>query len=206
MRQVLLYVGQGKLRMPDRLAEDGNLFQWEVVDIRDFDATALMATGNPGDLALAMLAGGGDRQISKILKKAARLKGPARDRLLTQLLVLAGLRGVVGQVQSEMESMGVVIDITKNPFLLKLHQDALKEGKALGEARGKALGEASGEAKGEAKALSRVLHRLLEDKFGPLPKWAKDRIAKSDAAQLDRWVGKALKASGTSIEGVIGKR
>ena len=178
--------------------------------MRDFDAQALIATGNPGDLALALLAGGGDRQIREILKKAARLKGPARQRLLTQLLVLAGLRGVVGQVQSEMESMGVVIDITKNPFLLKLHQDALKEGKALGEARGKALGEAKGEArgeaKGEAKALSRVLHRLLEDKFGPLPKWAKDRIAKSDAAQLDRWVGKAFKASGTSIEGVIGKR
>ena len=34
MRQVLLYVGQGKLRMPGRFDEDGNLFQWEVVDIR----------------------------------------------------------------------------------------------------------------------------------------------------------------------------
>ena len=137
-----------------------------------------------------MLAGGGDKQIREILKKAAGLKGPARARLLMQILVLAGLRGMVGQVQSEMRSMGVVIDIRKNPFLLKIQQDALEEG----------------EAKGKAEALAGVLLQRLEAEFGPLPKWAKDRIAKADAGRLHLWVTKSFKASGTSIEGIIGKR
>ena len=141
-----------------------------------------------------MLAGGGDKQIREILKKAAGLKGPARARLLMQILVLAGLRGMVGQVQSEMRSMGVVIDIRKNPFLLKIQQDALEEG------------EARGEAKGKAEALAGVLLQRLEAEFGPLPKWAKDRIAKADAGRLHLWVTKSFKASGTSIEGIIGKR
>ena len=200
MRQVLLYVGEGRLRMPDRIAEDGNLVVWNVVDIRSFDAGALIASGNPGDLALAVLAGGGDTRIRAILQKIGRLKGMARQRLQTQILVLAGLRGAVRQVQSEMKELRMVIDAKKNPWLMSLQREFLEEGKA----RGMAEGKAEGKAQGKAEALVSVLERLLVTKFGPLPKWAKDRILRAPVEQTDRWVNKVLDAS--ALEEVIGRR
>ncbi len=216
LRQVLLYVGEGSVRMPDRIAEDGNLMKWTVVDVREFDAATLIKEGNPGDLALAILAEGAEKQLRALLEKSARLTGSRRDRVLAQILVLAGLRGLVGAVELEMEGMNMVIDITKNPFLMRWQKvflaeglakgkaQGMAEGKAEGKALGKALGIAEGIAKGQEKTLASVLSRQLEAKFGPIPKWAKDRIAKTSASHLDRWVVKVVDAS--SIESVIGKR
>ena len=98
----------------------------------------------------------------------------------------------------------MVIDITKNPFLMRWQKVFLEEGKAKGKAEGKAEGLAEGIAKGQEKTLASVLNRLLEAKFGATPKWAKDRIAKANATHLDRWVLKVVDAN--SLEGVIGKR
>jgi len=39
------------------------------------DARQLMASGRPGDLALAMLASGGAARLSEIAKRAGELKG-----------------------------------------------------------------------------------------------------------------------------------
>jgi hypothetical protein len=184
VRQVILYVGEDRLKMPDRLEEDGNRFVYGVSDIREFDAEELMTTGNQADLALAVLAGGGKSRLSGILKKAARLKGPARNRVLAQILLLAGLRGVAGKVQWDLRNMDMVIDVTKNPVLMKWRREALQEG--------------------EAKGMSRILHDLVQAKFGPLPKWAEDRMAKSTPAQVERRAKKILTAE--TLEDVLGKR
>ena len=84
--------------------------------------------------------------------------------------------------------MGVVIDLTKNPVLMRWRREALAEGEALGEARG----------------MSRVLHEQLATKFGPLPKWASDRMAQASPAQVERWAKKVLTAG--TLEAVLGKK
>ena len=99
VRQVVLYVGPGRPRMSSRLDEDNFQFYCPVVDIRKIEAAELMRSGNPGDLALAILAGGGKAQAPEILRRAAALRGPARDKLLARILILAGLRGAVGKVE-----------------------------------------------------------------------------------------------------------
>jgi hypothetical protein len=80
--------------------------------------------------------------------------------------------------------MGVLIDVTKNPVLMRWRREALAEGKALG--------------------MNMVLHDLLETKFGPVPKWAADRMAKASPAQVERWVKKVLTVS--TLEAVLGKK
>jgi hypothetical protein len=87
-----------------------------------------------------------------------------------------------------LKRMGVVIDVTKNPVLMRWRREALAEGEALGEARG----------------MSKVLHEQLETKFGPLPKWAADRMAKASPAQVERWAKKVLTAG--TFEAVLGKK
>ena len=188
VRQVVLYVGEPPMNMPDGFEADGNRLAYELIDIREFDAEALMATGNPADLALALLARGGKERLEEIVRRAAKLKGAARNRVLAQLLILAGLRGVVGRVEWLIGSMGMVIDGSKNEFLVRLHDEALAKGKAEGRIEG----------------MSQVLQKLLRRKFGSLPAWAKSRLESATPVNLERWAGKVL--TGSDLEDVLGKR
>ena len=92
------------------------------------------------------------------------------------------------QVESKIEEMGMVIDATKNPFLMRICQDAIDTGRTEGRAEGRAA----------------MLIDMMGAKFGPLPKWAADRIAKGSSIQLERWSRKLLVAD--SLELVLGKR
>ena len=184
LRQVVLFVGQARSAIVNRLEEDDLRFSYDAMDIREIGAGALMKSGNHGDLALALLAGGGDARLREILRHAAAVRGIRRNRLLAKILVLSGLRGIAGKVQWELNRMGVLIDVTKNPVLMRWRREAIAEGKALG--------------------MTSVLRELLEAKFGALPKWASDRLAKATPAQVERWVKKVLTAG--TIEAVLGKK
>ena len=65
---------------------------YTLMDIREMDARKLMASGRPGDLALAMLAGGGTERMREIVKQADRLKNGERLRALSQRVLLYGNR------------------------------------------------------------------------------------------------------------------
>ena len=67
----------------------------------------------------------------------------------------------------------------------------------IGEERGILIGERSGEKKGEAKILTRQLQR----RFGNLPTWASDKIAKAEPVALEEWSLRILDA--TTLEGVL---
>jgi len=49
----------------------------------------------------------------------------------------------------------------------------------------------------------RSVSRLLEQRFGKLPKWALQQLEKADAATLERWEERILKAE--SLEEIIPK-
>jgi hypothetical protein len=140
----------------------------------------LLASSNPADCALAILAGGGDQRIGEIVGRLVRLQGAERERALAQLVVLSGLRGLPAKVEWEIEHMSVAIDITKNPILLRIHREAEQKGRV------------------------DLLALQLDAKFGPLPKWASDRLEQATPAQATRWARKALVAD--TLEGVLGKK
>jgi hypothetical protein len=193
--QAVLMVGEAAGGASD-FEEDGLRFQYEIIELRKIDAKELIQTGNYGDLALAVLASGGDKRVREILERAAAVKGPARDRLLVQVLILSGLRGISGKVEWELKHMSVTMPIAKHQFLARIGRQAFEEGKAKGEARG--------EARGEAIGMGKVLRGQIESKFGPLPKWAQARMAKGSRAQFARWARKVLVAD--TLEAVIGPR
>lgn len=58
-----------------------------------------------------------------------------------------------------------------------------------------------GEARGILKGEARLLVRLLERRFGPLPSWARERIAAAEA-QLEAW-GEAVLTAG-SLDALFG--
>jgi hypothetical protein len=183
--------------MQDRWDLGDTRVAYRLIDIREFDAEELLRSERPGDLALAMLARGGTEKLKEITRRAADLRGPARIRALTQMILLSGLRGLSGRLKMEMKNMGsALIDVNKNEIL----RDFVEEAKAEGHAEGLAKGHAEGRVEGRAE----VLREQLGTKFGRLPKWAEERISRGSAAQVQRWARKILTAE--TSEGVLGKK
>jgi hypothetical protein len=183
IRAVVLYTGMPVMRMKKHVDAGSVVVQYELIDIREIGAEALMR-GGPGDLALALLARGGPEKVLEILARAMKLKSPRRERLLTQLAVLAGLRRLDKTIRMEMKKMGEYVDFQKNVILRDIWDDVKAEGKAEG-------------------ALA-ILSGLLAEKFGPLPRWASARLRKASPEQIFDWSRKVLTAE--TLEGVVGQR
>ncbi|MGF1526700.1 MAG: Rpn family recombination-promoting nuclease/putative transposase [Candidatus Competibacterales bacterium] len=62
-------------------------------------------------------------------------------------------------------------------------QEGLKEGRKEGRKEGLKEGLKEGHRDGEAK----ILRKLLSHKFGPLPPWVDERLAKASEAELEHW-------------------
>ncbi|MFN7922753.1 MAG: hypothetical protein U0Q16_21790 [Bryobacteraceae bacterium] len=60
-----------------------------------------------------------------------------------------------------------------------------------------------GRAEGSTEARVGILRDQLEEKFGPLPAWARDRVLQGTPKQHGLWLKKVLKSR--SLEGVIGR-
>jgi hypothetical protein len=161
VRQVVLYVGQPKMRMVDRLDLGDTKVSYRLLDIREIDAAELLRSSRPADLALALLAKGGIERRKAIARRIISLGGAGRDRLLTQMFLLGGLRELTGSMKMELKNMASeAINIEKHPILGDLFRDW----------RAKAVAEAS--AKGRSEGMAQLLREQLQSKFGPLPKWA----------------------------------
>ena len=200
VRQVVLYVGNAKMRMNSKLDTGEIKVSYRLLDIREIDADMLLKSGCAGDLALAMLAKGGTERLAEIAQRVAGLSDRERSRVMIQLAVLSGLRGVSEELRIEMKTMGSVqFDIRDNVILREVWEEVMAEGLAKGEARG----EAKGEARGEVVGMVKLLRGLLHTKFDRVPKWAEDRLEKANKTQIERWSKKFVNAG--SIEAVIGK-
>jgi hypothetical protein len=209
VRQVVLYVGQPRMRMEDRLDLGDTKVAYRLIDIREIDAGELLRSARPGDLVLAMLAKGGTERLAEIAQRTVLLTGIERSRVLTQLVLLSGLRALSGNMKMELKSMASnVIDIEKNEILRDIIHDLTDQAQAKalakGLAKGLARGLAEGLAKGRGEGMVKLLREQMETKFGPLPKWAEERLAQASTTQVERWARKVLAAK--TLESVLGKK
>ena len=93
-----------------------------------------------------------------------------------------------------------VIDIEKNEFF----RDKIRDLKDQAQAKGRGEGMAKGLAKGRGEGMAHLLREQIQTKFGPLPKWAEDRLSQGSPAQVVRWARKVLAAK--TLESVLGKK
>jgi hypothetical protein len=77
--------------------------------------------------------------------------------------------------------MPITIDIMASPFLRAIFEKGQMEGRQEGE--------------------SALLCRLLEQRFGPLPAWARHQIEAAETATLETWGIRLLDS--TSLEDVL---
>jgi predicted transposase YdaD len=184
VRQVVIYMGSGPMRMRDKLDLGGIQVNYRLVDIRQFDAAELMASGNPGDMALAMLARGGGERLGEIIRQACELPELERNRVLTQMAVLAGLRQLSARFTMEVRNMGVYVEVEKNEFLREIRDSGIELGRTQG--------------------MESLLKSQLEARFGPLPRWASDRLVSATPEQIQHWALQLVTAN--SLEAVLAAR
>jgi hypothetical protein len=164
-RQLCLYIGEPKLRMPDKLVTPELRFHYPVIDIRTLDGEALLESPNIGDNVIAILARLRDNReaVREILKRAAKLSETPRRTALQQLFTFAGLRHLEGLVEQEKRNM-LRIDISKNKILGPAYKRAVQEGRQEGELA--------------------ILHLQMKRRFGRLPAWAVQSLSAKSARQL----------------------
>jgi len=88
-RQIVLYVGNESMRMAAELRGADVVFRYRLIDIRELDAEPLLASDQPGDNVIAILAQLRDRAgaVERIVQRLAGLEAGARDVYLRLLLI-----------------------------------------------------------------------------------------------------------------------
>ena len=182
IEQTVIYTGSDPMRMEDSLSLGRASIGYTLRDIREYTVDELLESGNPADTALAVLAKGGMDHLRQILAQVHRLPEPDRKQVLTQMSILAGLRGAPERFKMEMDNMGLYITIEDNVILRDIHE------------QGRQQGMEQGMEQGRHGMAATILRRLAEQRFGPLPAWADACIAAASAAELEQWAGNIFSA------------
>ena len=138
-------------------------FRYDLIDIREVEGEALLASDQLGDNVIAILTRVRHRRRSAqaVIRKLAGVDEDARELYLRALLELAGLRGIEEFVEGEARKMPLLNSILDNKVLgrefLRGHEEGREEGVEIGELRS--------------------LRRQLNAKFGILPEWARQTLA-----------------------------
>jgi hypothetical protein len=182
-QQVVLYVGQEPQRMQDTLREGRTQFGYEIVDIRELDGEPLLDSERLGDNVLGILARLRDQReaVRRVLSKITGLGADERGVALSQLIILAGLRRLGGVVEQEAKRMPILNDILDHEVLGR----EFKKGLAEGVQQGIEQGVRQGIERGVQQEAWHMLRRLIEKRFGTMPMWAAEKLAKRSAGELE---------------------
>ncbi len=193
-KQIVLYVGPKPLQMADHFEWTDGVVRFTILDLRDIDAEPLLASAEPSDNVLGIL---GRLQNSRdalrrILAKLVTLPREEAEFYCQAILILAGLRGLKEAAQEETQQMLTMKDlIIGNEVLEPAYHQGLEEGRTEGFRRGLEEGLEEGRTQGERY----LLRLLLEQRFGPLPSWAKQQLvgcSREDVAKITSRVFEAV--------------
>ncbi len=175
--QRVLYIGQKPLRMAGHIDEPNLQFRYEVIDLRDIDAEALLKSNSVEDLIMAILCHADNEQLKvrRILQSLRPLPAKIQGDKITQLLVLSRLRSLTNVVVEEVKKMTTLQQILSETPAWNKWMDEIAEERTL-------------------KAEAKLLTRQLETLHGKLPKWAKEKISTANTRTLEKWAVRLLKA------------
>ena len=166
-----MYVGEPPRRMENELRGPEVWFRYRLVDIRTLDGERLLESREVGDNVIAILAGLRDDKgaVRRIVERIAGLPAPERETALAQLLILAGLRRLATTVEQETRKMPIDVDIREHEVLGPMFKEAEQKGRQEGLQQGELT----------------VLRRQIEQRFGALPSWAREKLAALSAPELE---------------------
>jgi hypothetical protein len=203
-RQIVLYVGNERLRMPDRYRSAGIDYRYELIDVRDLDGEAMLESDHPSDNILALLTGLDDKvkTVRRIVAKLARLERIKRQDALRKLLILCGLRGLERTYNEEEENMPIDLDIRDNkiigPLILRaLEKTSIEVTRQMTQQVTEQVTQQVTQQVTEQvtqQITKLILRRQIEKRFGTIPPWADERLQESSQAEAEELAMKVIDA------------
>lgn len=123
VRQFVIYIGSGEPKMKTVLSEDGNYFQFGLINITQFDYTRFLTSPNPEEVLLAVLSDfGGQDPETALTQIVQRLEETTPDQRtfqkhMRQLRVLSKLRKLDLKFDDMIQNMAQYID-AENDYLV----------------------------------------------------------------------------------------
>ena len=175
------YVGGESLRMKHELVGEDLSFRYELLNARELDPEALLASPSVGDNVMAILTRlrASQDAVRQILRSVAALERPDRDVAFEALLMLAGLRELEETVEMEARNMPVFDDILENKVLGREYKRGLE--------RGLEQGRLSGELD--------LLRIVIVDRFGSVPPALDSKISAMGPAELEEMARRVSRAA-----------
>ncbi len=158
IKQLVVYVGNEKLRMKSYLKIKNLVFKYEILDIRQIDCKILLESQDPADRIMACLCKVEDERylIEKLVETMEGMEEEQRKDYIMKLLTLTELRPNLRiRLTKEVKPMPIVVrpeDIRLPKRKLRkdiLYRLGLEEGKQIGLEEGKKVGLEEGKKEGE---------------------------------------------------------
>ncbi len=193
IKQLVVYVGNEKLRMKSSLKIKNLVFKYEILDIRQIDCKLLLESPDPMDRLLACLCKVEDEVylIEKLIKTMEGMNEEERKDYLLKALTLTELRPNLRiRLTEEVKPMPIVVrpeDIRLPKKKLRkdiLYRLGLEEGKQIGLEEGRKEGEVIGIEKGKhigleeglLKSAQDMVIAVVEAKLGYVPEGLEERV------------------------------
>jgi len=159
-RQLVLYVGQKRLKIKDNINHINLQYNYEVRDIREFDCTVLIQSEDIADNIIALLCDikDIDKFFKRLNQKLEKFSSKKREDYLRKVFYLLRLRPELNQEyekRQEESQMPFVIDIECDPIYKKGEEKGIEKGIEKGKLKGKLE---------EKKAIAVSLLDILDDK------------------------------------------
>ncbi|WPM31846.1 Rpn family recombination-promoting nuclease/putative transposase [Hydrogenobacter sp. T-2] len=169
IKQLLVYVGNRKLRMKSKLRLRNLTFSYEMLDIRQIDCRVLLESPDPMDRLLACLCGVEDELylIEKLIKTMEGMNEEERKDYLLKALTLTELRPNLRiRLTEEVKHMPIVVrpEDVRLPKR-KLRKDILYR-----------LGLEEGKQIGELEFAQNMVITLVESRLGYVPEGLAERV------------------------------
>ncbi|WP_428656538.1 hypothetical protein [Runella sp.] len=139
VRQFVIFIGHGEPKMKTVLADDGNYFQFNLINITQFDYLRFLTSNNPEEIILAVLSDFGkekpENALNQIIQRLSETKADQNSfqKHLRQLRVLSKLRRLDLKFDDMIQNMAKYID-EENDYLVisaksKIVANLIKKGK-----------------------------------------------------------------------------
>ena len=164
VRQVVVYVGNDKMRMRDSIKWGRLSYSFELIDIRDIDCEEVVRSEYISDIIIGGLCRirDEDRYVERLLRAIRRLSEKERKDAIKKALTLLRLRPILySKVEERVkeESMPLtIVEIERDPYYKKGIEIGLKQGIE----RGIELGLRQGIEKGIEQGIERGRREGIE--------------------------------------------
>jgi hypothetical protein len=194
IHQKLIYLGEDKCNMKNTLKDSKLYYEYELIDLKDFQCDDLLESDNMADITFAFLCNVRNREklFRKALSKLRELPEQERSdwigKILTLLKVRPKLREGFKMLLKEEPMLEIppftIEELKDLPFIAKaieqLEQEAILKGKKEGLQEGLEKGKQEGSLKTKKDDIKSVI--LI--KFGVLPKELEEKIETTDDIQI----------------------